>query len=194
MDLLINKTKHKLEGGRVPSLIKQIAKEKVNQLESVPFSNIDDDVNAILDNSDSLNLREKLGTKLSLLGKAALCILPFGNSYILDVLEVSTFTRIGKTEFMIEGTTQATFQYDGTNYPVYTKFTLEGGNNVISRYIKPTSSAEPVVVAEDIRVECPTLMAKLFTNNIDMESDVNHFGIGKDLLRLDYFDTELRAE
>lgn len=162
-------------------------------LESTPFKNVDQ-FKEIFKRSGIENVRLTLGKLLSAQGKAALIILPVNNTYILDVMQVTSYSRIGSVDIMIEGTTGYNIQHDGTNYLLYTKYELTPENTTrISRYIK-TDKNGMVQVYEDKFIEGNMLMAKLFTNNDELLSDIEDAGVYPDMQRLDYHDGKLRAE
>ncbi len=88
-------THKKMGGSRVESLIEQKANDMVNKLEATPFAINSDAVNQILKDSQFSKLRRRLGKKLSKKGKAAIFMLPFKDTYLLDALDVVEYSAIG---------------------------------------------------------------------------------------------------
>ncbi len=172
--ILINNEPKKFTGGRVKSLCKFLTHDRINKLESVDF-NISGLTKEIADNSNLTRLRKKLGSILSLEGRAAMVILPHMNSYILDVMRVSYYDVIGKYEKHIIGTTGAVHIKDGTEFTVYTEYKYINGKPHVSSYYIDEDGDKNMVRIET-SFDTDFLPVELFFNNEDRTSDIEYAG------------------
>ena len=180
------------KGKRALSLIKQNALDKVNKLETIPFEINDEKIQKVIEASDFEHIREKLGLSLSLLGKGSLVVLPYRNSYIIEFLEVTSYSKIGSHLISLCGTSGMSITIDGASLPVYTEIALDGGTPKLRRYY--IFKEERVEYGEEYIYEMNDIPAQLFLNNHEKESDVEYHNVVPALVRLDEHDKLLMAE
>ncbi len=198
LDSLLNlfgKEKNKIRGNRARSLIKKKIRNQINKLEAKPFDIQSQKITEVLHNSDIVRLRRKLGAILSMEGKAALVILPFKNTYIVDVIKVSDYVAIGKMEQRVTGFSGAVYIHDGVDYPIFSEYSYnEEGQPILRRYIEIEDEGQFVIQEDVVFNGLAFLPVEVFFNNEDRLGDVAYAEVEDDLVRLDYFDQKLKAE
>lgn len=197
--VIVNENVQKIKGARVKSLIKKLTLDKINKLESMPIQGLSDEINALLNISNFKIIRKRLGKILSLEGKGAYIILPYKDSYILDVMSIDDYSAIGKEEIEIIGRSGKTYIYENCEYPIITKLYFDNNKPTLTRYIEvideKDNSRMVVTIEEDFVYDnIDFLPAKIFSNNAELVSDICEASVWDDLQRLEYFDNKLRAE
>lgn len=184
-------------GERAVSLVQMNAVDKVNKLETVPFNITDESINKILMNSEFESVRERLGYILSVEGQAIVLTLPYKNTYLVEVLRVSDYTRVGRFNTMLEGYSGKQVQHNGVEYQLYTRLSFVNNVPTLSRFIKDVDEQGEELEVEwgvDFTFETEELPGELFFNNQAKVSDIEYAGVLGALERLDYHDSKLQAE
>lgn len=198
MKITFNNEETELKGSRVHSIIKQNINDKVNKLEVVPFQLTNPAIQTALDNSNAAVLRKKVGRILAEEGDAAVFILPFQNTFILDAMHVESFSQVGKYNMEVTGRSGKNFIYQGQEYPIFTKYSYQNKQVTLSRYIELVNSDKStsmIEVEKNITFSwLKELPVEIFLNNEERKSDIEYAGVVSDLIRLDYFDQEMRPE
>lgn len=193
---IFNEQRLEGEGTRAFSLLEQNAEMKVNKLESVPFEITNKTILTLLDNSEFDIIREKVGYSLSMRGKTAVAILPHQTGYILQQMEVSNYSKVGKfiTEISLNSGTEYTDD-DGKSRILFTKYYFDDdGIPTLTRYFV-NDIQEEVEVGEEFKFTDMTLLpVEMFINNHKVKSDKEAADIQKPLNDLNYFDGQLREE
>lgn len=197
MNIFTNKKYNVTEfGDRAMSLINQNAIIKTNKLESVPFKITNESILRVLENSEFETIREKLGDILSKRGEAIVLVLPFKNTFVVDVLEVVNYEKIGKFNTMLEGMSGATATHNNLVFDIVTKLHFVDGKPTLSRYFEYVNGDESEIIeyGEDYTFNTNELPGELFKNNFKGQSDIVFVGVVEDLQRLSYHDRKLTSE
>lgn len=174
----------------------------VRKLESVRFNipQTNPKTYEILKQSRFSQRRKVLGRKLSYNGRTALIAIPNGDTWFVDVLDISDFNQIGLTILEISGTTGASQIINGTEYPIQTRYFISDNKIMIERFIELIEEKDGVEelkiheVTKAYDTQLKEIPAEIFENNELGQSDVDYYGVEEDLARLNYLDTEQLPE
>lgn len=187
-------------GRRGMSLITQIANSKANKLEGTDLTLTGENkaIENILWTSDWKRLRLKMGKLLSKEGKGAYAIIPFNGSYYIDVIKVTTYELIGVHEQCITGITEKNQNYEGEDYSVFISYKF-GLNKtpILTTYIETVVDDygnTNTVILDEIKFNTDFLPVQFMFNNSEGLSDVSYASLDEDIIKLDFYDSKLRAE
>ena len=189
-ELHYGNNKRFVPGSRVQSIIRKVANDRANKIESVPFS-ASGMIKEVLDNSDEIKLRLRLGRELSMNGSRAVGMIEVGGHKILDIFSVIEHTKIGKFEKKVTGYNGTNVVIDDVEVPVYYTFEQKTDSAVVTSWYEIEQGEEIKKVVESTKVYPKAqIPVEVFYANATEETDVQYAGIVGDLKRLDELDSE----